>query len=117
MYRCSSGRHVSRKSDPIQWAETRPDDGMAIRLQSDRIGIDVDDHSGKRGGATLAEAENRWDRVPYSPRSSARPGDPVSGIRLYRVPEGVKLRDGIEFAELSRGGVDIIPHHHRYAMC
>ncbi len=41
----------------------------------------------------------------------------MSGIRLFRIPEGLKLRDHIEFPERGLGGVDIIQHHHRYVMC
>jgi hypothetical protein len=106
-------------ADMLTWAEDAKhrDGNLALRLPPTVIGIDADNYDGKNGGATIEEAERRWGKRPYSPRSSARPGDPVSGIRLYRIPEGVELAENISFPELGLGGVEIIQHHHRYAVC
>jgi hypothetical protein len=104
-------------ADMYAWAEEEPDGNIAIRLPADVIGIDVDAYDGKTGAATLAEAEKRWGRLPYSPRSTSRNGDHISGIRLYRIPAGVELVDRIEFPDLKIGDVEICQHHHRYVMC
>jgi hypothetical protein len=104
-------------ADMTAWATEEPDGNLAIRLPDDVIGVDVDGYGDKTGAATLAEAEKRWGRLPYSPRSTSRNGDHYSGIRLYRVPAGSELMDRIEFPELGIGDVEIIQHHHRYVMC
>jgi bifunctional DNA primase/polymerase-like protein len=114
-YTGSNGQTPSY-ADMSAWAEEEPDGNIAIRLPADVIGIDVDDYGDKNGAATIAEAETRWGKLRYSPRSSAR-DDGKSGIRLYRIPEGVKLKQGIEFPELGLGGVEVCQHHHRYVMC
>lgn len=98
-----------------RWAASEPQGNLALRLPPDMIGIDIDAHSGKTGAATKAEAEKRWGRLPYSPRSSSR-DDGVSGIMLYRIPPGVKLVDELEFPELGIKHVDIVQHHHRYVV-
>lgn len=66
---------------------------IAIRPGEDVIGIDVDAYDGKRGGAALAEATRRWGPLPATWRSTSRPGDDVSGISWFRVPEGGEWRD------------------------
>jgi hypothetical protein len=87
--------------DMLAWSEDQPDGNVCIRLPRGVIGIDVDDYEDKNGGDTLAEAENRWGKLPPSYRSTSR-DDGVSGIRLYLIPEGVELAEGIEFRELPR---------------
>ena len=103
-------------ADMLAWADDKPDGNLAIRLPRDVIGIDVDDYDGKTGAATLAEAQKRWGELPPSYRSSAR-SDGVSGIRLYRIPEGAALAESIKFSELGLGGIEICQFHHRYVMC
>jgi hypothetical protein len=104
--------------DMMAWAEEEPHGNLAIRLPADVIGIDVDAYDNKTGAATIAEAEKRWGKLPYSPRSTSRHnGDYLSGIRLYRIPPGVELLDRIEFPELGIGDIEICQHHHRYVMC
>ena len=102
-------------ADCHAWAEEEPDGNIAIPLYADVIGIDVDDYDGKNGAKTLAEAEKRWGKLPYSPRSTSR-DDGVSGIRLYRIPPGVELVDKIKFPELGLGGIEICQRHHRYVV-
>ncbi len=82
----------------------------------DYIGIDVDHYGNKRGGDTLTEAERRWGPLPPTHVSTSRP-DGVSGIRIYRKREGVKLDGNITFPDLGLGDVEIIQYHHRYMMC
>jgi AAA domain/Bifunctional DNA primase/polymerase, N-terminal len=104
-------------ADMHAWAEAEPDGNLAIRLPDGIIGIDVDNYDGKRGGETIAEAEKCWGRRPYSPRSSSRDDDAISGIRLYRVPPGTELETIISFPELGLGGIEIIQRHHRFVVC
>jgi hypothetical protein len=103
-------------ADCHAWAEEEPDGNNAIRVDERTIGIDTDAYDNETGAATLAEAEKRWGKLPYSPRSTSR-DDGISGIRLYRIPPGVELLDRIEFPELGIGDIEIIQHHHRYVMC
>ncbi|HWX99864.1 MAG TPA: AAA family ATPase, partial [Mycobacterium sp.] len=108
-------------ADMHAWAEDEPNGNIAIRLPADMMGIDTDNYEknggDKNGGAAIAEAEKRWGKLPYSPRSTSRADDPISGIRLYRIPAGVKLVEKLKFPELGLGGVETIQHHHRYAVC
>jgi hypothetical protein len=98
-------------ADMLAWADDRPGDGVAIRLTRTVIGIDVDHYGTKRGGDTLAEAEKRCGPLPPTYRSTSR-DDRVSGIRLYRIPEGIEFP-----GELDGGGIEICQHHHRYVLC
>jgi Protein of unknown function (DUF3631)/Bifunctional DNA primase/polymerase, N-terminal len=99
-----------------QWAREEPYGNIAQRLPETYIGIDVDHYGDKRGGDTLTEAERRWGPLPPTHVSTSRP-DGVSGIRIYRKPEGVKLDGNITFRDLGLGDVEIIQYHHRYMMC
>lgn len=83
------------------------DGNFALRLPGDVIGIDVDDYGKKPGGATLAELEKAYGKLPPTWRSSAR-GWP-SGIRYYRVPAGRHWAN-------PGPGIDTIQHGHRYAV-
>jgi hypothetical protein len=97
------------------WSKNEPADAnLAIRVNYGVIGIDVDAYGNKAGGRTLEEAEKRWGPLPPTFRSSSRGEDAVSGIRVYRVPEGVLFRPGIKFDDLGIGHVDIIQPHHRH---
>ncbi len=104
--------------DMHAWAQSdkHRDGNLAIVLPPNVVGIDVDHYGGKRGGDTIAEAQNRWGKLPPSYRSTSR-ADGRSGIRLFRIPEGVKLVESIKFPELGLGGVEIIQQHHRYVVC
>ena len=61
----------------------------------------------------MAEAEKRWGELPPTYTSTSR-DDGISGIRIYRIPNGVKLASLVEFPELELGDIEIIQHHHRY---
>lgn len=82
---------------------------IALRLDPHVIGLDVDDYGDKHGGATLSAAEQRWGPLPATWRTTSR-DDGVSGIRMYRVEEGLawpgELGDSTE----------IIQTRHRYAV-
>lgn len=84
---------------------------LALRLPQGVIGVDVDAYDDKPGGATLERMERELGALPASWRSTSRaPEDPVSGIRLYRVPEDMTF-DGV-----AGPGIEIVQHHHRFVM-
>ena len=95
----------------VEWATTKADWSVALRMPDGVIGIDVDHYDKgevqKRGGDHIAELEAKLGQLPPTWVSSARPAP--SGIRFYHVPAGryrTKLSDSIE----------IIQRHHRYAV-
>lgn len=98
-----------------QRAADEPASNIGWRLPQGVVGIDVDAYGDKNGGKTLAQAQARWGKLPDCARSTSR-DDGVSGIRFYRVPEGTRLRGGVAFPELGLGCIDVIQHHHRYAV-
>ena len=101
------------EEDYRRWIASYPADAnTGLRLNYGVVATDTDAHSGKTGGQTLKEAERRWTEPPPTYRSSARPDDPISGIRLFKVPLGVLFRGEIKFADDLRH-VDIIQPHHR----
>lgn len=91
------------------------DGNICIRLPDGVIGIDVDAYGDKTGAKTLAEAEARWGALPPTYRVTSRE-DGISGIRLFRVPPGTRLRGDLKFPEMGIGGIDIIQCHHRYVV-
>lgn len=101
--------------DIMQWADLYPDGNLCLRLPPDIVGIDVDAYGAKTGAAALAEAEKRWGTLPPTVRSTSRE-DGVSGIRLYRIPDGVQLAEGIEFPDLGVGDIEICQRRHRYVL-
>jgi len=80
---------------------------IALRMPPDVLGIDVDLYGGKAGAETLADAEKRWGALPPTWASTSRTDG--SGIRLYRVPEGLKWRD-------VGPGIETIKWYHRYVI-
>ncbi len=96
-------------SDVYDWAEQTPDGNIALRLPPDVIGIDVDHYDGKDGGGTLAALESLHGPLPDTWRTGSR-ADGVSGIRLYRVPEGLRWPGDLG------NGIEVIQTRHRYAV-
>lgn len=84
------------------------DGNIAVRPAADVIGLDVDCYGGKPGAATIAAHERQYGPLPATWTSTSRTDG--SGIRWYRVPEGLRWRD------LAGGGVEIIRAGHRYAV-
>lgn len=82
---------------------------IGIRLPQHVIGLDVDNYGSKPGAATLQDAINRFGPLPSTWRSTSR-DDGVSGILLYRVPEGLRWP-----GELG-DGTEIIQYRHRYVV-
>jgi P4 family phage/plasmid primase-like protien len=109
-YTGGKGRDV--ESAKLQhWIATKGDGNVALRMPPVLIGIDVDNYEGKDGAQTLASAEEEWGALPATWRSTSRT-DAVSGIRLFRIPEGLswpgKLPQG--------GGVELCRWDHRYVI-
>lgn len=105
-------------ADVMEWKESRPLDNIALRLPPIVIGIDVDNYGSKHGGDTLTEAVKRWGPLPRTVRSTSRSDtDDVSGIRLYRIPAGLELKESISFPDVGLGDIEICQHHHRYIVC
>lgn len=81
-----------------EWATSRPDGNLALRLPPDVIGIDVDAYGNKPGDQTLTELEDELGELPPTLVSTSRT-DGQSGIRLYRTPQRPSWHDpgpGIE---------------------
>ena len=88
-----------------------PPGNIALRLPRYVIGIDVDAYGGKTGAETLATAEETWGQLPPTWVSTSRE-DGISGIRLFRVPEGLAWP-----GQLPQGkGVELLRWDHRYAI-
>lgn len=96
-------------SDVFEWAEQFPDGNIALRLPAGVIGIDVDHYGGKDGGGTLAALQDAHGPLPDTWRTGSR-ADGVSGIRLYRVPEGLRWPGDLG------NGIEVIQTRHRYAV-
>lgn len=99
-----------------RWLRDRADANIGMHLPKTVVGIDVDAYGDKTGKQTPAEAERRWGPLPPTVRSTGRT-DGVSGIRLYRIPAGVKLAGIIRFTlddGSTTGDIEIIQNHHRY---
>lgn len=107
-------------ADITAWSERFRDGNLCLRVPNNDqlavVGVDVDAYGAKTGAEALAEAVKRWGPLPPGPRSTSRPGDFVSGIRLFRIPAGTILQDRINFPELGIGDIEICQHHHRYVI-
>ena len=119
----ADGAYVN-KQQVIAWSATRPrraragklsypPSNVAIRLPGNVIGLDVDAYAGKQGSAAMAEAEKRWGPLPDTWMTSSKTDG--SGIRLYRVPEGLAWPGDFRRAT-GHGGVELIRPDHRYAI-
>lgn len=82
---------------------------VGVRLYGDQCGIDVDDYEDKPGAATLAKLEEKLGPLPPTFVSTSRLGG-QSGIRHYRIPEGVPMLGE------AGPGIEIIQRKHRYAV-
>lgn len=99
--------------DVMAWAEERADGNICLHLPDGVLGLDIDDYvdpdgTVKRGGETLASGERLWGALPCTWRTTSR--DNVSGIRLYRVPRGLRWPGGFG------PGTETIHRGHRYAV-
>lgn len=96
-------------ADVYAWTEDDADGNICLRLTDDIVGIDVDHYGDKRGGDVVADREARWGALPPTWRSTSRT-EPVSGIRFYRVPPGLRWPGEVG------PGVEVVRYAHRYAV-
>lgn len=84
---------------------------IGLRLHPNFLGIDVDMYGSKTGRKTFEAAIAAWGELPPTWYATSR--EDGSGIRLFRIPEGLawpgKLPQG--------GGVELIRWDHRYVIC
>jgi hypothetical protein len=107
-YTGAGGRWPSG-ADVWTWTEEQPAGNVALRMPPSIIGLDVDNYAGKAGAETLAKHVEQLGPLPATWRSTSR-DDELSGIYLYRVPEGLFWP-----GELGPH-VEIIQTRHRYAV-
>lgn len=92
-----------------EWITTRPTANVGLRLPTTVIGIDVDNYDGKGGADTLAALIGQHGPLPPTWSTTSRgPGE--SRIYYYRVPSG------LIFPGKFGPGIEVIQHHHRYAV-
>jgi len=102
-----SGADVQSWIDEPPASRYGPASNIGLRLAADMIGIDVDHYADKHGGDILQLLEAQHGPLPATPYCTSR-GPGRSGVRLFRIPEGVRLVASLP------GGIDIIQKHHRY---
>lgn len=91
-----------------RWANETPDGNIALRMPRDVIGIDIDAY---KDDTVRARLEAVTGTLPPTWCSTSRVDG--SGIRLYRVPVPPV---GTVWVNSPVPGVEIIQHHHRYAV-
>jgi P4 family phage/plasmid primase-like protien len=91
------------------WIKRKPDGNVALRMPPTLIGVDVDNYGDKAGAETLRRAEEEWGPLPDTWRTTSRT-DAMSGIRLFRIPEGLAWPGKLPFG----GGVELCRWDHRY---
>lgn len=90
-----------------RWWRIAPRAGVAVRAPEGVLGVDVDLHH-PEGHDTYARLTQECGPLPATWITTSRTDG--SGIRLYRVPAGIRWSD-------PGHGVDLIHHGHRYAVC
>ncbi len=111
------GRTGSISSEQIEaWRTQFPDRNCLLRLEPGVVGIDVDDYwkSGvrKQGSRTLTSWESRLGGLPATYSSTSRGAGQSSRIYFFRLQSPGELISVLE----PGGDVEIIQHHHRYAV-
>lgn len=99
---------MASEEDIARWGEQFPDANIALRLPKGVIGIDVDAYKGEAELEAWRSLEKELGELPDTARCSSR-DDGISGIRLFRVPDGYVAKD------LGLAG-EVIQHHHRYVV-
>ncbi len=96
--------------DVHAWADgTGGNHNICLRMPANIIGIDVDAYGDKAGAITLASREEQWGPLPPTWRTTSR-DDGISGIRLYRIPEG------LAWPGVVGPGIETVRRDHRYAV-
>jgi hypothetical protein len=91
------------------WQVQRPGANIALRMPDVVVGLDADHYGIYRGGDTMAALEAELGPLPPTVISTSRADDPISGIKLFRIPPGLAWRD-------PGPGVQIIYRRWRYAV-
>jgi hypothetical protein len=95
--------------DIAVWVQEGPNN-ICLRMPDSVIGIDVDAYGDKAGALTLEGRERDWGPLPPTWRSTSR-DDGVSGIRLFRIPVGLKWPGEVG------PGIETVRRDHRYVVC
>jgi hypothetical protein len=85
-----------------------PNGNVAVRVSGGMLGIDVDAYDDKPGAETLAALVAECGELPETVVSTSR-DDGASGIRFFRVPDGVEFITKLP-------GIEFVQTHHRYAV-
>lgn len=93
----------------FEWTSAYPDGNVALRLPRGVIGLDVDCYGSKAGDETLAALVERYGPLPPTWSSTSRGAGP-SRIWLFRCPEDLELPG------TPGTSIEVIQHHHRYAV-
>lgn len=93
----------------LQWTRQHPHHNVALRLPRGIVGIDVDAYGSKTGDQTLAALESEYGPLPPTWSSTSR-GPGPSRILFYRCDPDLVLPG------IVGPNVEIIQHHHRYAV-
>ena len=102
--------HVSPDDDQIlNWIKNKGLGNIALRMPANVLGIDVDAYGDKAGSETLTRAIASFGPLPDTWRVTSR-DDGTSGIRFYRVPEGLQWPNQVG------PGIETIHRGHRYAV-
>lgn len=102
--------HVSPDNDQIlAWIKNRGSGNVALRMPANVLGIDVDAYGDKAGLESLTRAMSSFGPLPDTWRVTSR-DDGTSGIRFYRVPEGLQWPNQVG------PGIETIHRGHRYAV-
>ncbi len=96
-------------ADIDRWLLVRFNSNIGLHMSPTIVGIDVDDYEGKDGSSTLAALEAQNGPLPPTWSSTSR-GEGASRIYFYTIPAGVT------FPGVLGPGIDVIQHHHRYAV-
>ena len=95
--------------DVQAWIEDRAGGNVGLRLPPGVLGVDVDQYGSKPGYLVLQSLEQQLGALPATWRSTSR-DDGMSGIRLYRIPEGLR------WPGVLGPGIETIRYEHRYAV-
>ncbi len=90
-----------------EWCSEFPYADIALRAEG-WLGIDIDDHGGKRGWEQLAELEDRLGPLPPTYSCTSRGRFSGSRIYLYRIHEDLPRRS------TAAKHIDVIHKFHRY---
>lgn len=107
-YTGSGGKYPSYPDISV-WIDDSGSGNIALRMPPNVIGLDVDAYGDKDGARTITLAQSMHGNLPATWRTTSR-DDGISGIRFYRVPEGLAWPGEIGH------GTEIIQRTHRYAL-